>query len=451
MLYPPHIEQPPETRLQITANWDGEQVSKRASEIGHVQFFTLPFLLFSVLPEVSAKGNTVLRMWLGWQFLRADLGFNHDQLWNQLLNFRFQIFLTINDRLTAQCSLKKQLRGENFRQVHALDQYLAYHEFWSENFPDRNLNLIYQTPLLIPQKCLDAQKLNQIKLAWTPNNNSAQFFSQTSKLKVNFVLPQPLALRFNLGQDGPQRLQLPFLYLIRFPLAQTTLIDVLLHQEIELQSLIKDQYSYQQPFEGLFQISQKPIGLTSFFRKMFDQARSPLYVFFDTLFKNWIFNFRPFLLQATTQVTDFATNQAQKWTSTFQFQTTALPSEFELPKQDHYHARHSLLNQSGASAVPHITNQLHSKAVFLTSNATNNMRLQLQTRLQVATFYELELQIWQNLAFKNDWQRQLKLVPQPDASLNFQFVINYFFTFDQLKKLFNAKHWMELEIAQNQL
>lgn len=384
---------------QIQTQWSGDTITDLDYDsIKPNAFFTLPFLLFNFLPEISLRKAEVLQFWLGFQFLTANLSLNAKQLHQAFQRMQFQFLAVINSQ-TKNCLIKRNLSKAQQIEVRNLGKYLEEPEYTDVKNSPYHFNFLFSQPFLIPTRCLNKEQKNTLLLSWTPQDDS-RFTKKTAKIRLDFLLPRRWeANRLTLLPNQKLTFSLPALTWLRFRLGKTPLIDTLANHQFQLHSELKESYPFLTPFDGLFALEIKPWVRTRFLNDLMLVSRN-LFRWFEDWFILLQFNFSFLTVPEITTIVKKQAKLANRLRGKLRFHSVRKPNYKLL--FEHFFAPEQ---QKNPHLLPTITNQIHSQALFLTSQTTPHLDLKLVTELILKDKINLALKWVQTVRFLNLWNQ----------------------------------------------
>ncbi len=408
---------------QIQTQWSGATITDSDYDtIKPNAFFTLPFLFFNFLPEMSLKKGEVFQFWLGFQFLTANLSLNISQLHAAFQRMRFQFLAVLNSH-TKNCVLKRNLSAAMKLEIRQFGQYLAEPEYTDVLNSPYHFNFLFQEPFLLPTRCLLSSQKNTLLLSWSPQDD-ARFTSQTGKIRLDFLLPSRWeADRLQLPPNQRLLFTLPTLTWFRFRLGKPTLIDTLANHRFTIRSELKTRYPFQTPFDGLFELAVEPWIKTSFFERLLLKSRN-LYQWYTDWFSRFRFQFS--LLPVSQLKTIIQQHSNSNTTLPGKLVLTTVPNSDGKLLFQHFLVAHSTKNNN---LFPFISNQINPQGLFLSSQTTPHLHFNLQTTLVLQDKINLALKWNQPIQFDNLWNQSWILVApenlQPDWILTIFYCLNF--------------------------
>ena len=393
---------------QIHATWSGEKITRNDyHSIQADDFFTLPFLFFNFLPEVSLTQATALQFWLGFQFLTANLNLKVPALATAFQTMRFQLLGIVN-KTTTKCILKRKLAPAQKYESKALGPYLAASEYTDLPESAYHWNFFFSRPFLIPVRCLNKPGTkNTLEISWRPLHNSAKFAEATGKLRVDFVLPPAYKVdRARLYSNLLTHFRLPSLMWLRFRLGTTVIKSELASHQFTFQSAVAKNYPFLMPFDGLFTLKIQAWERTILFQRLLQRSLN-LSKWFETLLPQLQFHF-PFFALANLKTTVYYKNKLQhNLAGSLVFHGNTLPPA---SKWSFFH-RLKTNPQTPRHLLPTIINQIQPRSLLLTAKTNPYLVLLCSTKLQLNDRFKLQFTFEQTLQFKNYWNHLGRLQP----------------------------------------
>lgn len=406
---------------QIQTHWSGSLINKSQfnRKFNGDKYYLEPFFLLSLFPHTSLKSGKVYKLYLGFNFRavfdkssRAFLRYLYDP-------FKLRFGININDGFKKNCTL-------------LVDHTHNYADFVDEKVTKQNNSYVtkinWNKPFLIPFRCLQKNKENNIKIWWSSQQRRIDlpwskhrfrdFLENTTTFRISFRHHSQTNINLKLLSDQTTNIHTPYWYFIHTKLGEPTQIIAVAQEIVRLQSLLKKFYPNSIPFKSLWKIIYQPVKLSaSALTKLLQN-----FVFYNLLndlrfIINW--NHPQSLIKTKTQTLD--QHQNQQLYGRLVLIKKILHRSFTLPapllqklaKLMFYdqHLQQMLLTGNTWNIIKQkFTTNPFSQKTFISNWKTENNRVILQSSFIWSSFLSLQISLQQVTQFKNHlWNKQIQI------------------------------------------